>query len=126
MSKIHCYLLSSLAALGIWGSVLTPRPLLAQPTAASVDVLTSAQQHLLRQEYAAASAAYQQAFKRQEATARDYYQAARAAARNNEPKVALKQLEQAVKKGYYREEYIRAEADFAPLTTQAAWQRLLT
>ncbi|SMB91058.1 TonB family protein [Hymenobacter roseosalivarius DSM 11622] len=126
MSKIRHHILATLLTLGVWVSFLSPSQVLAQPAAASADRLTAARQYLSRQEYTAASVAYQQAFKQIEGTARDYYQAARAAARNNEPKVAFKQLDEATKKGYYPEEYLRAEIDFAALTTQVAWQRVLT
>lgn len=126
MIRLRPYLFSTLVVLSIEGSVFNQNQVFAQTPAASAEKLTTAQQHLSRQEYAAASAAYQQAFKQQEGTASDYYQAARAAARNNESKVAFKQLKEAIQKGYYSEENIRAEADFARLAMQAAWQRLLT
>lgn len=90
------------------------------------DVLAPARQHLLRQEYAAASASYQLGLKQQDGAARDYYQAARAAARNHEPKRALAWLAQAVAKGYYAAAQVQTEEDFASLTTQPAWPRLLT
>lgn len=89
--------------------------------------LASARQHLLHHEYAAASASYQRALKQPgNGTARAYYQAAQAAARNREPKRALDWLAQAVAKGYYAETNLRTEEDFASLTAQPAWSRLLT
>jgi TonB family protein len=80
---------------------------------------------LLRHEYAAASAAYQQVLQRQGGTAGDYYQAARAAARHHESQAALGLLTQAVAKGYFSEEDLRTEEDFASLTAQPGWHRLL-
>lgn len=99
-------------------------PVFAQGAPAT---LASARQHLLHQEYAAASSNYQQALKRPgSGIARDYYQAAQAAARNHEPQRALAWLAQALTKGYYAEMQLRAEEDFASLTTQPTWPRLLT
>ncbi|SDY88786.1 TonB family protein [Hymenobacter psychrophilus] len=96
------------------------------PAAAQVapDVLAPARQHLLREEYAAASASYQQALPRG-GSARDYYQAARAAARNQEPKRALAWLTQAVEKGYFTEDQLCTEEDFASLAARPTWPRLL-
>jgi TonB family protein len=37
----------------------------------------------------------------------------------------LRELKQAVAKGYYSEETLRAEPDFAPLTTQPGWEAVL-
>ncbi|UOQ67411.1 energy transducer TonB [Hymenobacter volaticus] len=88
-------------------------------------MLAPARQHMLRQEYAAASSTYQRVLKQQAGTARDYYQAARAAAQNQESKIALELLSQAVDKGYYTAESLRAEVDFVPLRTQPTWNRLL-
>lgn len=90
------------------------------------DVFTPARQHLLRHKYAAASASYQQVLRQQTGTARDYYQAAQAAARNQEQKRALDWLAQAVTKGYYSEAQLRAEEAFVSLTSQSAWPRLIT
>lgn len=90
------------------------------------DVFAPARQHLLRSEYAAASASYQQVLRQQTGTARDYYQAAQAAARNQEQKRALDWLAQAITKGYYSEAQLRAEEDFVSLTSQSVWPRLLT
>jgi TonB family protein len=64
--------------------------------------------------------------KRQTGTARDYYQAARAAARNQEPTQALAWLTQAVVRGYYAEADLHTEADFSSLAAQPTWARLLT
>lgn len=102
---------------------------LAAPSATAqtvADVFAPARQHLLHHDYAAASASYKRGLKRQTGTARDYYQAARAAARNQEPKQALDWLTQAVAKGYYAEADLQTEEDFASLATQPTWLRLLT
>lgn len=89
--------------------------------------LATARQQLVHHDYAAASTSYQQALTRPgRGTARDYYQAAQAAARNHEPQRALDWLAQAVTKGYYAETQLRAEEDFTSLTAQPAWARLLT
>jgi len=90
------------------------------------DLFAPARQHLLHREYAAASASYQQVLRQHLGTARDYYKAAQAAARNQEPERALDWLAQAVTKGYYSEAQLRAEADFTSLASQPAWPRLLT
>lgn len=96
----------------------------AQATSAG---LATARQHLLHQEYAAASTSYQRALAQPgSGTARDYYRAAQAAARNHEPQRALAWLHQAVTTGYYAETQLRDEEDFASLTGQPAWARLLT
>jgi TonB family protein len=99
---------------------------LAARAQAAPDAFASARQHLLHHDYAAASTSYQRALQRPGAKARDYYQAAQAAARNHEPKRALTWLTQAVAKGYFSEEQLRTEADFAALAAQPAWPRLLT
>lgn len=90
------------------------------------DTFAPARQHLLHHEYAAASARYQQALKQPGAKPIDYYQAAQAAARNHEPQRALAWLTQAVAQGYFSEEQLRVEEDFAALAAQPAWPRLLT
>lgn len=91
------------------------------------NALDPARQYLLHHEYAAASTSYQQALKLPgSGTARDYYQAARAAARNHELTRAIGWLAQAVAKGYFSETQLRTEDDFASLTAQPAWPRLLT
>ncbi|QNE40214.1 hypothetical protein F1C16_11900 [Hymenobacter sp. NBH84] len=92
----------------------------------SADALLAARLSLSKQDYAAASATYQQALKHQPGAAKDYYQAAEAAARNQEPKAALQLLKQAVDKGYFPAEDLEAEESFASLTSQAGWNRLLT
>jgi tRNA isopentenyl-2-thiomethyl-A-37 hydroxylase MiaE len=79
------------------------------------DLFAPARQHLLHQEYAAASASYRQGLRWRTGTPRDYYQAAQAAARNKEPKRALDWLAQAVTNGYYSEAQLRAEEAFAAL-----------
>lgn len=102
---------------------------LAAPSATAqtvTDVFAPARQQLLHHDYAAASASYKRGLKRQTGTARDYYQAARAAARNQEPKQAFDWLTQAVAKGYYPEADLQTEEDFAALATQPTWARLLT
>jgi TonB family protein len=53
------------------------------------------------------------------------YQVARAAARRGDSLTALRELKQAVAQGYYSEEMLRAEPDFATLTTQPGWARVL-
>ncbi|MBF9144237.1 energy transducer TonB [Hymenobacter properus] len=93
---------------------------------AAPDALAPARQHFLHQEYGAASASYQRGLKQTPGKPRDYYQAAQAAARNHEPKRALDWLTQAVAKGYFSEEQLRTEEDFASLASQPAWPRLLT
>jgi TonB family protein len=90
------------------------------------DIFAPARQQLLHHDYAAASASYKRGLKRQTGTARDYYQAARAAARNQEPKQALDWLAQAVAKGYYAEADLQMEEDFTALATQPTWALLLT
>ncbi|MDO7848054.1 energy transducer TonB [Hymenobacter sp. M29] len=92
---------------------------------AGPDALAPARRHLLHQEYAAASAGYQQGLKQAGGKPRDYYQAAQAAARNREPQRALAWLTQAVAKGYFSAEQLQAEEDFASLASQPAWPRLL-
>lgn len=53
------------------------------------------------------------------------YQAAQAAARRGDTRMALRELKQAVAKGYYSEETLRSEPDFAPLATQPGWTAVL-
>lgn len=89
------------------------------------DAFAPARRHLLHHDYAAASASYQQALTQPSAKAIDYYQAAQAAARNQEPKRALVWLTLAVAKGYFSEEQLRTEENFASLASQPAWPRLL-
>ncbi|MBO3271950.1 energy transducer TonB [Hymenobacter defluvii] len=110
------------AAVLVVAAVLGGQEIQAQTT---TDALSIARRALSQQDYAAASATYQQVLKRQPGTAGDYYRAAEAAARNQEPKAALQLLKQAVDKGYFSAEAIADEENFASLTTQAAWLRLL-
>lgn len=117
----HC-LTAALVAFTLGTATLTSNSTYAQ---AAPDLLAPARQHMIRQEYAAASSTYQRVLKQQAGTARDYYQAARAAAQNQESKIALELLSQAVDKGYYAAESLRAEVDFVPLRTQPTWNRLL-
>ncbi|WP_460612602.1 TonB family protein [Hymenobacter seoulensis] len=119
---MHNYFYKALAAFTLaWGS---PAGHLVQAQSSN-ELVTVASQQLQRQEYAAASATYQQALKLQPGTARTYYQAAQAAAQNQEPKVALQLLGQAVSKGYFREQEIQADAAFAALSNQRGWKEVL-
>jgi len=110
------------AAMLVVAALLSGQKIQAQAT---TDALAMARRALSQQDYSAASAAYQQALKRQSGTASDYYRAAEAAARTQEPKAALRLLQQAVDKGYFSAETIEQEEGFASLTSQAGWNRLL-
>nr|WP_083937687.1 hypothetical protein [Hymenobacter aerophilus] len=46
-------------------------------------------------------------------------------AQRNEPRMALRQLKQAVASGFFSAEQIEADADFAPLRTLGGWPQLL-
>lgn len=113
----------ALFAVGITHIGFAPPAASAQTGA---DVFAPARQQLLQHDYAAATVSYQRGLKRQTGTARDYYQAARAAARHQEPQQALAWLAQAVAKGYYAEADLQAEKDFTTLAAQPTWARLLT
>ncbi|SET01903.1 DUF6624 domain-containing protein [Hymenobacter actinosclerus] len=58
-------------------------------------------------------------------TTNELYRAAEEAARRNEPRLALRQLKQAVASGYIKAGSIEENPIFAPLHNQSAWPRLL-
>lgn len=58
-------------------------------------------------------------------TPQQLYQAAAATAQRNEPRMALRQLKQAIALGFFTAESIEADAAFAPLHNQAGWPVLL-
>ena len=58
-------------------------------------------------------------------TTNELYRAAEEAAQRNEPRLALRQLKQAVASGYIKAESMAENSIFAPLHNQSAWPRLL-
>ena len=63
--------------------------------------------------------------KRPPATVAELYAGARQAARKQDAKTALRQLNQAVAKGFIAAETLEQEADFASLKSQPGWARLV-